>query len=81
MEKVANLAYKLTDIQCRDSVSNDTAMNLLFWIRENIIYREDSSVIPSPPGYTVHSRNPEGKKNIQAFMNSWEKLGRIPSHG
>lgn len=28
------------------------------------------------PSWTVHSGNPVGKKNIESYMNSWEKSSR-----
>lgn len=27
----------------------------------------------SPPRYSIHTANPEGRKSMQAFMNSWKK--------
>ena len=31
-----------------------------------------------PPMWNVHSRNPEGAKNVKAFMGSWHKSFYMP---
>lgn len=44
----------------------DTAMQFLYWLARTF---PDGPV----PGYRVHSQNPVGALNIEAFMRSWQK--------
>lgn len=47
----------------------DKATNLLKWMNEVGIVH-----IMPPPAHGVHSSNPVGRDNINAFMSSWRKL-------
>lgn len=51
-----------------DLGANDRAMDFLKWLA-NEYWDGEQSV----PGYEVHSANPEGKKNLCSFMDSWRK--------
>lgn len=48
-----------------DLGDGDTVMNYLKWLAD--VYYDRT------PVWKVHSRNPEGAKNIVAFLNSWIK--------
>jgi len=52
-----------------DLSGNDTAMIFLRWLANT--YPEGIKQIL---GYRIHSRNPDGAKNIRAFMESWKKV-------
>jgi hypothetical protein len=47
-------------------LGNEKVMNFLYWLEEK--YPESM-----PPKWSVHSMNPEGAKNITAFMDSWAR--------
>lgn len=46
----------------------DTAIEFLRQLQQ-----ENPTAIESIVGYRIHSRNPEGAKNIKAFLESWRK--------
>ena len=52
-----------------DLGGDDTAMVFLKWLVNE--YWEEGSFIPD---YSVHSSNPDGRKNIIAFMETWWKV-------
>lgn len=47
----------------------DTTMIFLKWLADFMGYA-------TPPKYSVHSSNPAGTKNIEAFMRSWKKVSK-----
>lgn len=51
-----------------DLGGDDTAMVFLYYLVNNICNSSDD-----PPKYKIHSANPIGSKNIEAFMESWKK--------
>lgn len=55
-----------------DLGSNDTTMDFLRWL----VWEYGGSVV-SPPQYQIHSANPVGAKNIEAFMNSWKRVAEM----
>lgn len=56
------------DLGKLSSGDNDTSMYFLHWI--SYVFPE---AIKEIKGWNIHSMNPEGAKNIEAFMNSWRK--------
>ncbi len=46
-----------------------TTMDFLRWLE-----REEYIISNEPPYWSIHSQNPAGVQNIEAFMNSWYKL-------
>ncbi len=47
-------------------LGDSTVLEFLYWLEERFPDK-------LPPIYTIHSRNPSGAKNNEAFMNSWAK--------
>jgi len=56
-----------------DLGGDDTTMVFLRWLASNY----DFSTTP-PPDFVVHSANPIGTLNIQAFMKSWKDIYNPP---
>jgi hypothetical protein len=52
-----------------DLGGSDTTMEFLKWLA----YEYFDPDMHDVPSYVIHSANPVGQKNIQAFMESWEK--------
>ena len=50
-----------------DLGSEESGLDFAKWLRGFYDYLE------APPAYQVHSSNPDGAKNIIAFMESWKK--------
>lgn len=48
-----------------DLGGDDTVMVFLKWLAGNVEFK--------PFRWKVHSQNPIGKKNIEAFLKSWQK--------
>jgi hypothetical protein len=55
-----------------DLGGDDTAMVFMKWLAQNHF--------DNVPGYSVHSSNPVGRLNIQAYMDSWKKVRDCSSH-
>ena len=61
----------INEIETREKnsiVYKETGMQFLKWLEENMV--------GPPPKWCVHSDNPEGKKNMESFLKSWEKAAR-----
>lgn len=59
--------HDLGEIQTSSGVEMDTSMKFLYWLSNSEYFDQDI------PEYKIHSANPEGTKNIIAFMESWKK--------
>jgi hypothetical protein len=56
-----------SEIDFDHDLGDSNVMEFLRWISLTDL------ILQNPPKYKIHSRNPEGAKNIHSFMESWKK--------